>query len=66
MRSQPREQTTCSSLSVDAYYLLQQEQHLGGIITFCELLDKMLGGGVPIGKITEFCGAPGVGKTQIG
>ena len=26
----------------------------------------MLGGGVPVGKITEFCGAPGVGKTQIG
>ena len=26
----------------------------------------MLGGGVPVGKITEFCGAPGIGKTQIG
>jgi RAD51-like protein 2 len=26
----------------------------------------MLGGGVPIGKLTEFCGVPGIGKTQMG
>jgi RAD51-like protein 2 len=26
----------------------------------------MLGGGVFIGQITEFCGVPGVGKTQLG
>jgi predicted ATP-dependent serine protease len=26
------------------------------IITFCESLDSMLGGGVYIGQITEFCG----------
>lgn len=26
----------------------------------------MLGGGVPTGAVTEFCGAPGLGKTQIG
>ncbi|XP_076108680.1 DNA repair protein RAD51 homolog 3-like isoform X3 [Mytilus galloprovincialis] len=25
----------------------------------------MLGGGVPLCKITEFCGAPGIGKTQM-
>jgi RAD51-like protein 2 len=36
------------------------------IITFCESLDSMLGGGVFIGQITEFCGVPGVGKTQLG
>ena len=35
-------------------------------MTFCEGLDDMLGGGVPVGKITEFCGAPGIGKTQMG
>lgn len=29
-------------------------------------MDSILGGGVPIGKVTEFCGLPGVGKTQIG
>lgn len=52
--------------TISAYDLLQQEQALGCIVTFCEQLDDMLGGGVPMGKITEFCGAPGVGKTQIG
>lgn len=51
--------------SKNAYDLLQQEQSSGSIVTFCEQLDDMLGGGVPVGKITEFCGAPGVGKTQI-
>jgi RAD51-like protein 2 len=29
-------------------------------------MDELLGGGVPVGKITEFCGAPGLGKTQLG
>jgi len=52
--------------SKNAYDLLQQEQSSGSIVTFCEQLDDMLGGGVPVGKITEFCGAPGIGKTQIG
>jgi RAD51-like protein 2 len=36
------------------------------IITFCKSLDTVLGGGVPIGQITEFCGVPGIGKTQLG
>lgn len=35
------------------------------IITFCSKLDKLLGGGVPLGEVTEFCGVPGVGKTQM-
>lgn len=35
------------------------------IITFCRLIDRMLGGGVPLGQVTEFCGVPGIGKTQI-
>ncbi|XP_068677792.1 DNA repair protein RAD51 homolog 3-like isoform X3 [Montipora foliosa] len=52
--------------SKNAYDLLLQEQSCGSIVTFCEQLDDMLGGGVPVGKITEFCGAPGIGKTQIG
>ncbi|XP_019620165.1 PREDICTED: DNA repair protein RAD51 homolog 3-like [Branchiostoma belcheri] len=46
--------------------LLQEERHQGCIITFCSALDELLGGGVPLTKITEFCGAPGVGKTQMG
>jgi len=36
------------------------------IITFCKSLDTILGGGVSIGQITEFCGVPGIGKTQLG
>ena len=34
-------------------------------MTFCAGVDGMLGGGVPLGKVTEFCGAPGLGKTQF-
>ncbi|XP_029467321.1 DNA repair protein RAD51 homolog 3 isoform X1 [Rhinatrema bivittatum] len=48
-----------------ALELLEQEQAQGAIITFCSMLDDMLGGGVPLTKITEVCGAPGVGKTQL-
>ncbi len=29
-------------------------------------IDQLLGGGIMIGKVTEFCGVPGVGKTQLG
>jgi len=53
-------------VSKNAFDLLQQEQSSGSIVTFCEQLDDMLGGGVSVGKITEFWGAPGIGKTQIG
>ena len=35
------------------------------IITFCKALDTMLGGGFPSGQITEICGLPGIGKTQL-
>ena len=49
-----------------AFDLLEKEKNQGRIVTFCEGLDDMLGGGVPVGKITEFCGAPGIGKTQMG
>ncbi|XP_055848074.1 DNA repair protein RAD51 homolog 3 [Episyrphus balteatus] len=35
------------------------------IITLCKQLDACLGGGVPPKVITEFCGAPGTGKTQM-
>ncbi|KAG5284973.1 hypothetical protein AALO_G00032550 [Alosa alosa] len=48
-----------------ALQLLQKEHALGDIITFCSALDSALGGGVPVGKTTEVCGAPGVGKTQL-
>jgi len=49
-----------------AYDLLQIEEAETPIVTFCAALDEMVGGGIPVGKITEFCGAPGMGKTQFG
>eukprot|EP00755_Sulcionema_specki_P018608 Sspe_Gene.67306::Locus_39732_Transcript_2_2_Confidence_0.500_Length_1207::g.67306::m.67306/K10870/RAD51L2, RAD51C; RAD51-like protein 2 len=36
------------------------------IVTFSRALDEALGGGVKVGQVTEFAGAPGAGKTQIG
>jgi len=36
------------------------------IISFCRELDMALGGGIPCGQITELCGVPGIGKTQLG
>lgn len=35
------------------------------IATFSRELDALLGGGVALGNLSEFCGAPGVGKTQL-
>ena len=52
--------------SKTAYDLLQQEQSSGSIVTFCEQPDDMLGRGVPMGKITEVCGAPGLEKLKWG
>ena len=49
-----------------AFELLHQQTEMGPIVTFCSAIDSMLGGGIPRGKITEFCGVPGVGKTQLG
>ncbi|XP_068217053.1 DNA repair protein RAD51 homolog 3-like [Palaemon carinicauda] len=35
------------------------------IVTFCKGLDDVLGGGLPVGAITEVIGPPGIGKTQL-
>ncbi|MCI4387936.1 hypothetical protein PGIGA_G00079700 [Pangasianodon gigas] len=51
--------------SLTALDLLHQEETRGSIVTFCSELDAVLGGGVPVGKTTEICGVPGVGKTQL-
>lgn len=48
-----------------ALELLEKEQTQGFIVTFCSALDNILGGGVQLTKITEVCGVPGVGKTQL-
>jgi len=50
---------------VTALDLLHSAQNQQPIVTFSEQLDTLLDGGVPLGKMTEFCGAPGVGKTQM-
>ena len=58
--------TKQSSLkSHSALELLHHEQMQGSIVTFCASIDEMMGGGVALGKVTEFCGAPGLGKTQM-
>ncbi|XP_025927196.1 DNA repair protein RAD51 homolog 3 isoform X4 [Apteryx rowi] len=54
-----------TSRKCTALELLEQEQAQGFIITFCSALDNILGGGVQLTKITEICGEPGVGKTQL-
>ncbi|GET92005.1 recombinase rad51, putative [Leishmania tarentolae] len=35
------------------------------LTTFSRELDRVLGGGVPVGGVTEISGPPGVGKTQL-
>ena len=35
------------------------------IITFVKAVDNLIGGGISLGQITELCGTPGIGKTQI-
>ncbi|XP_044142358.1 DNA repair protein RAD51 homolog 3-like isoform X3 [Bufo gargarizans] len=56
---------TSVTLKHTALELLEQEQAQASIITFCSALDEVLGGGVPLAKVTEICGPPGVGKTQL-
>ena len=53
------------SAGVSALEMLKVEQLQSYVVTFSAQVDGMLGGGVPVGKITEICGAPGVGKTQF-
>ncbi|KAH3767649.1 Rad51 DNA recombinase 3 [Pelomyxa schiedti] len=64
--SQIQAQSTQSSLGKTALEILTQEMSSCCITTRSEGIDAMLHGGVPLGKITEFCGIPGVGKTQMG
>ncbi|KAB1265396.1 DNA repair protein RAD51-like protein 3 [Camelus dromedarius] len=57
--------TAESGKKYTALELLEQEHTQNFIITFCSALDNILGGGIPLTKTTEICGAPGVGKTQL-
>jgi len=60
-----RDSSKASEPVVTALDLMCSVYNQQPIVTFSEQLDTLLGGGVPLGKVTEFCGAPGVGKTQI-
>ncbi|KAF9127347.1 DNA repair protein rad51c [Mortierella sp. 14UC] len=46
----------------------EQEKKLAPITTSSPAIDSLFGGvnGIPAGKITEICGLPGSGKTQLG
>ncbi len=48
-----------------AQQLLEEEEFVPTLPTSVRALDLMLGTGVALSKITEFCGAPGLGKTQL-
>ena len=51
---------------VTAYSLLRARiSRPSHISTFSRALDDLLDGGVPLGSVTEICGAPGIGKTQL-
>jgi RecA/RadA recombinase len=43
---------------------MRRRAALKPIKTYCEDLDAMMGGGVPVGQITEFCGVPGAGQAN--
>ncbi|TPX71167.1 hypothetical protein SpCBS45565_g01351 [Spizellomyces sp. 'palustris'] len=54
-------------VSISALEALARERRRLSISTFSKAFDSMLGGsGVPTGRVTEVCGAPGMGKTQLG
>nr|CAD7403696.1 unnamed protein product [Timema cristinae] len=42
-----------------------EENGVDRIVTFCQSIDDMLDGGFPLQSLTELCGAPGSGKTQL-
>ncbi len=56
-----------NTVPVTAFDLLQldKEKTVRNITTLSSNFDAILGGGIPVGKIVEICGAAGVGKTQI-
>lgn len=56
---------TASPISQSSLDIWQDECTSPGIVTWSEQLDSMLGGGIPLQAITELCGAPGSGKTQL-
>jgi len=55
-----------TEMGKSALALLDESRVLGRhIVTYCSALDKLLGGGITVGQVTELCGRPGSGKTQL-
>ncbi|GAX84288.1 hypothetical protein CEUSTIGMA_g11710.t1 [Chlamydomonas eustigma] len=52
--------------AVSALDILHSQRGAQRVSTSCYELDRILGGGVMCGEVTEFCGVPGIGKTQLG
>ncbi|XP_013773850.1 DNA repair protein RAD51 homolog 3-like [Limulus polyphemus] len=48
-----------------AFDMSKNEKGVAAIVTFSQKVDEMIGGGIHTKKITEICGPPGIGKTQI-
>ncbi|RNF17957.1 putative meiotic recombination protein DMC1 [Trypanosoma conorhini] len=44
---------------------LEAETEGEKVTTFCRGMDLLLGGGMSVGTVTEVCGPPGAGKTQL-
>jgi RAD51-like protein 2 len=53
------------SSSISARELTLRHKSERPIITFSKHIDRVLGGGLQIGQLTEIVGVPGIGKSQI-
>lgn len=60
--NKPNTFLTSANISSGVELLRKEKQH---VITFSSSLDDLLDGGIPLGKVTEICGPPGIGKTQL-
>mgnify|MGYP000158873537 CR=1 FL=1 len=67
LASPPDCQSSRTTASSTALEIFSKRQNVRGIVTFCRALDHLLspGNGFPSGEVTEVCGQPGIGKTQI-
>uniref|UniRef100_A0AAV1TI48 DNA repair protein RAD51 homolog 3 n=1 Tax=Peronospora matthiolae TaxID=2874970 RepID=A0AAV1TI48_9STRA len=61
-----KEETSAIVVGQTALDLLQEVTKAKPISTRLLGLDGLLGGGLQRGEVTEFCGGPGTGKTQLG
>lgn len=63
--SDSKKEKSAETLSCSAYDVLSEEKSFLPISTSCNALDDILGGGITLSKVTEICGCPGAGKTQL-